>query len=297
MKILLFGADGFVGRAIYSSLQTKHQVIAVTRDKNKVAKSYGFYADLLKPLTIQKAIETVRPEVIINAAGIVSNTEESNQNPIFTSNILNAALSSELSYKKIIILGSAAEYGVVDADDSPVREDAVLNATSSYGLSKVKETTTALEFRKKYKLPIIIARIFNPFGQGMHQRLLVPQIISQIEEIKKGTRKSIEISRLDTKRDYINIKDVADAIKTIVEHDAKEVVYNIGSGKSTSNKELIEYMLQNSELTSKPPIIETMSEPEALVASQADITRLKTEFGWVPKYSVEQTVKELMHGE
>ena len=192
-------------------------------------------------------------------------------------------------------MGSAAEYGIVERKNIPVDEETPLNANSAYGLSKLKETTLALEYRSRHKLPITIARIFNPIGVSMHPRFLIPQIIGQIQEIEEGKRKSLEVSRLDTKRDYVSVKDVALAIKSLIGHQPLAAIYNIGSGRSTSNKKLMELIINNSKLKSRPKIVELSAEEPPLVATRADITRIQQEFGWHPIYSIEDTVKEIMY--
>jgi GDP-4-dehydro-6-deoxy-D-mannose reductase len=251
-------------------------------------------ADLLDKSSIKKALTIARPNIVINCAGIVDNSDASLNNIAFTTNLLESINESELKLDSIIILGSAAEYGLVDPKNVPVREDAPLNANAGYGLSKLKESQFALEYSKAKNLPVTVARIFNPIGSGMHHRFLVPKIIAQVNEIISGGKPSIEVSRLDSKRDYINVKDVAGAIAILAERHPRDKIYNIGSGKATSNGKLIEIILTNFKLPNPPQIIETSGESEQLVAIQADISRFANEFGWEPKFSIEDTIKEII---
>lgn len=294
MKILLFGAEGFIGKHVRQVLSAEHDVYSATRNPNP--SHHEHWVDLEDKQSIVKALKSVQPEVIINCAGVVENSEKSKLNILFTTNLLEAVKETGLKTDRIIISGSAAEYGVVDASNIPVRESAPLNASSGYGESKLKEELTALDFADKYEMPVIIARIFNPIGVGMHPKFLIPKIIQQLQEIKNGTRVAIEVSRLDSKRDYVSINDISSAIKHLVENKPKEKVYNIGSGVSTSNGQLIELIIQNMGLYSKPKIVELSAEPEQLVAIQADISRIQKEFGWSPSFIIEDTVKEIIHG-
>lgn len=293
MKILLLGAGGFIGRRVKEALDTNHEVYQSTLDTATIDMTV--HINLLKVSTIEDALKRTHPEVIINCAGVVDNSEKAAQNPIFTENLLRVAVNSKLEFNKIIISGSAAEYGVVGKNNISVNEDTPLKANSGYGLSKLKETTLALDFAKRYNLPVVIARIFNPIGVGMHHRFLIPRILQQINEIQSGMKDVVEVSRLDSKRDYVDVSDVASAIKSIVENKPKESAYNIGSGKSTSNGELVELILKNINLPQSPKIVETSNDPEPLVASQADIGRIKREFGWKPLITVEETIQEIMH--
>ncbi len=292
MNILVLGSDGFVGRNVKKSLSDAHNVYSASRN---VGGRKGYYhVDLLDRETISKVLKEVQPQVVINCAGIVENSEKAMQNPVFTSNLMDEAVVSGLKFENIIVLGSAAEYGLVDEKNIPVQEDTPLNANSGYGLSKLKEEEIALDFATKHNLHVTVARIFNPIGAGMHPRFLIPKMISQISEFKEGKLTSIEVSRLDSRRDYINIEDVALAIKTIVENKPKERVYNVGSGKSTSNGELIEIIIKNTKLPTRPKIVEASPDKEPLIAIQADIARIRSELGWAPIHSIEDTVMEII---
>jgi nucleoside-diphosphate-sugar epimerase len=244
--------------------------------------------------TISKVLKELKPQIIVNCAGIVENSDKALLNPVFVTNLLEGVVKSNLKLKRIITLGSAAEYGLVENADIALSEDSPLEATSLYGISKIQESAVIAKFREKYNLPIIVARVFNPIGVGMHHRFLIPKIISQVQEFRNGDRKSIEINRLDSKRDYVDVKDVALAIKSIIEGDPVSFVYNIGSGVSTSNQELLELILKNSKLKSRPEIIETSPNKEPIVAALADISRMKKEFGWLPASKLDDTVRKII---
>ena len=289
MKVLLFGADGFIGNTVLGALRGEHEVVGAIR--SDVPDEGYVLVDLLDRASISAAIKQVKPDIIISCAGVVENTEKADANPVFTGNILDEAKASGLVFKRIVISGSAAEFGLVDPSNIPVNEDAPLNANAGYGLSKVREEQVALAADG---LPVVVARIFNPIGSAMHPRFLIPKLISQLEEVKAGERDAVEVSRLDSKRDYIDVRDVASAIISIATGEPTERVYNVGSGVATSNGELIELILEELKLDTKPAFVETSESPEALVAIQADISRIKDEFGWSPAYDIKDTVKEIV---
>lgn len=294
MRVLLFGADGFIGRHVAEQLQKNHEVILAFRGNSTQVQQVS--VDLMEPATITRVLATVKPEVIINCAGVVTNDENAQLNVVFTRNILNGVLDQKLHLKHLVTCGSAAEYGVVKPANLPIKEGAPTNATSLYGRSKQKETQLALTYKVKHNLPITVLRIFNPIGAGMHPRLLIPQMIKQAKEIKLGKRKSIEISRLDSKRDYINIKDIADCFSKLLQSNKHTAdIYNVGSGVSTSNQYLLELIVKYSGLVDMPPVHEFMEEPESPVASEADIRLAQQDLGWKPKYSIEHIIKELVN--
>jgi len=293
MKILIVGSSGFIGRKVREVLSASHDVYAA--DRSGTDQGDNYFINLEDVASITKVIGAVKPEVIINCAGVVDSTARVELNGVFTKNLLQAAVDSGLVFKRIVISGSAAEYGVVDASNIPVNEDVPLNAQNVYGLSKVKETSFALAYGAEHNLPVVVARIFNPIGGGMHAKFLISRIIDQINEFKQGKRRALEVSRLDAKRDYIDIKDVALGIKALIENEPQEAVYNIGSGISTSNQELVDLIIDNSDLVDRPLVEQTSPDKEPLVAIQADISRMEREFGWKPQSTLVETVKEIMN--
>lgn len=291
MKIAVFGADGFIGRHVVACLED-HEVFSMIRSKS--ANPGTLTVDLLDRNTVITSLRETRPDVVINCAGIVSNTDNVEHNSTFTNNILDAIHELDIPVKRVIILGSAGEYGRVDYDNIPVDEDTPLNAESGYGFSKLVEERNAQRLAKKYNITLIVARIFNPIGTGMHPRFLIPQIIEQVHDLQAGNRETLEVSRLDARRDYIAVQDVAAAIKMLAIGTPGYSVYNIGSGVATSNRMLIDSIISSMALNSSPEVIELSSQPESVVAYQANITRIRTELGWKPICTVDQVIKEII---
>lgn len=289
MRVMVIGANGFVGKSIVEALSTKHDVRKAAR---KSMDDY-IHINLLEPKTIRRALSEAQPEVVVQCAGVVENNEHAKQNPLFTHNLLTEVVKLS-TQPKVIICGSAAEYGFVKAGDLPVKESTARKATSLYGLSKIEETNIALRFRDDYMLPVVVARIFNPIGVGMHKKFLIPKLLQQIKEISEGERTALEVTRLDSKRDYINVQDIARGIKALIETSPLHAEYNIGSGVSTSNGEIIELLVKSLKTSRLLAINETSHEPEELVANQADISRMKNEFGWKPGVTLDKTIREIV---
>lgn len=292
-KILVIGSDGFIGANVQAILSGSFDVYGAVMKGADGKRTHQI--DLLDRRTIARVFLAVQPNIVINNAGIVDKGEKAQLNLVFTTNLLETVAASGLKPERIILSGSAAEYGIVEK--LPVSEDTPVRATSDYGLSKLQETSFALAFASKHSLPVVIGRIFNPIGPNMNPGLMVPKIIEQVREVKQGRRKSIEISRLDSQRDYIHVKDIARAFRALVEGQPKRTVYNLGSGKSTTNQALVELILDNSKLVDRPAIVQTADIQEPLYASQADITRMHEEFGWLPRYTIQETIKELIDAE
>ncbi len=288
MKVMVLGSSGFVGRYVCDALAERHEVIRTSRSDST---ENSVRVDLSDRSTIEKALKLTMPEVILNCAGVIKNDETAQDNVLFTTNLLGAVVAAGLKPRRIIISGSAGEYGNVAS--LPVSENTPLNATSSYASSKAEEERAALQIARERELSVVVARIFNPIGPGMNPKQLLPNIIRMVKEIESGLSDSISVSRLDSIRDYVDVRDIARALLVLIEGEPSMSVYNIGSGRATSNAELIDMVIKNSGLDHSPEIVETVETAEQMVASQADISRISDEFGWTPRYGLEDTIKEI----
>lgn len=293
MKVLVIGADGFVGRNTVKELRKDASLEVITASRKHTE---DLVIDLSDRLSIEAAIMSVEPDVIVNCAGVVANDENAFKNGEFCRNLFEAIIARGVLYPKVIITGSAAEYGVVESP-GPVDEDTPLNATSDYGKSKIEEVAIAQKYAEEYNIDLVVARIFNPIGPGMGDKFLLTSLLKQIDGYRDGDTSNISVSRLDSKRDYIDVRDLASAIHHFVtgSNIDHHVVQNIGSGVSTSNGEILENILRLVELDEKPTIIETRTEPEPLYAACADISRIKSEYNWEPKYDLVSTIEEIIH--
>lgn len=289
MKILVAGSDGFIGRNVYHTLKKGDNAV-VGLSRPSLGEDYG--VDLSNYNDVEIVMREVQPEVIVNCAGVVSVDGDLDANKDISVNLLTAAITASPGLHRFVMCGSAGEYGVVNPKDYPIKESQPLAATQPYPVSKIGEEAAVREIGRAKNIDVIVARIFNPIGPKMAPRFLIPGILRQIDALRAGEADSIEVGRLDALRDYIDISDVASAIgylATTNAHTYQE--YNIGSGVPIKNRQLIELILKHSGCDRSTVIKETSSEPEKPIASQADITRMKDDFGWSPQVSLEETIK------
>lgn len=293
MKVLVIGADGFVGQNVTKVIKADRKLEVITASRSGAT---DFFVDLLDRASIKGVMGSQRPDVIVNCAGIVANTEEAFKNVEFTKNLLKEILSIGKPYAKLIISGSAAVYGVVKSGS--VNEDAPVGGISNYAKSKIEEERVALEYSEKYGIKLTIARIFNPIGPGMGEKFLLTSLLRQINDVRSGVANSISLSRLDTKRDYIDVRDIASAVHALVvgADETTHKILNVGSGHATSNGELLEALLSHIGLNEKPTIIEIQKHPEPHYADCADTTRIQAEFNWKPEYDLNTTTGDIIDG-
>ena len=241
-KVLIIGALGFTADCLIKSLENKYQVFKVDIKKRNF-KNY-YCVDVSDYNDCKKIINKINPNYIYNLAGSFTNKFQVDfkNNVIISKNILCAI--NQLQIKcKILLIGSAAEYGLVSKKDNPIKETSELLPISEYGLSKVSQTVIMKYYFKKYNTQVMMARAFNFVNKGISDKLFCGNLYKQIELFKKKKLKKIELSDLGSYRDYMDINNAVKEYVRIAEFGRPGEVYNVGSGKPTLTRNLCKKIL------------------------------------------------------
>lgn len=287
-RVLLIGANGFIGSNVYLRLKKDYEILATGNGSRDFIE-----LDLLDKQLIVKVFNDFKPDVIVSCAGIVQNNENAKLNIDFTKNILESL--TEINIKpKVILCGSASVYGIVEPKELPVNENCSRNPYGFYAEAKKAEEDFAVDFGSKNNINVVVLRIFNPIGKGMKERFLITSLVSQINEVKTGKKNAITVNRLDAMRDFLDIRDLSEAIATIVSSKNQHHVYNVGSGITVSVKQVIDKILELNKMNKDIEIIQTGDAPEPIYAGWADISRIRNDIGWKPMYNLESSIKEIL---
>jgi GDP-4-dehydro-6-deoxy-D-mannose reductase len=130
---------------------------------------------------------------------------------------------------RVVLIGSAAEYGVVSPGENPLREDHVLMPVSAYGVSKAWQTQL-MGLYCSDGVDVICARVFNLWGPGVSDRLFAGRLRRQIDEVLAGTRGRIEVGPTNAVRDYLSTAEAAVQLMAIASRGKAGQVYHVASG-------------------------------------------------------------------
>jgi len=235
-KVLLTGSTGALGQALASRLHAK------PADFTVFAPGRGEHDDSLDLRDgdqIARTIERTRPDLIMHLAATFSNEfdEAYAVNVAATRHILEAVEASGQPVR-VVLVGSAAEYGPVAADENPVGEDHVLRPVSIYGITKAWQTELAYLHASR-GANVVVARIFNLTGPHLSERLFVGRLHKQIEEIRRGERTRIEVGPLSAVRDYLPIDEAVKQLLAIADFGEAGKVYHVASGQPVTMRELL----------------------------------------------------------
>jgi len=253
-KILILGASGFSGKHLISHLNSQlpgvYEIHSVDIIIHPSIESTTLFhqVDVKDKGELAKIIDSVRPEFIINLIGTFNSKNWEDYyavNVLITKNLLDAVISLSLKESRILLIGSAAEYGYPKTN--PIFENDELRPVNHYGLSKVMQTQLALYYADIHGVNIFIARTFNVTGEGISTALSIGSFAKQIMSAKNND--TIVVGNLETERDFLPIEEVVSRYLFLLENGESGTIYNICSGKPKKMIDVVEKMIKESGKT------------------------------------------------
>ena len=229
-KVLVTGATGALGHAVVAQLRKDRNCHVIVTSHSCVNGS-DFQLDVRNREKVINLIKNIKPDLVLHLAATFTNDfdEAYAVNVEGTRHLLDAV--QQINFiTRVVLIGSAAEYGAVQPEDNPIREDHVLNPISIYGLTKAWQTQLSGLYASR-GVDVIVARVFNLDGPNLSERLFIGRLQKQIDEILKGRKSEIELGPLTAIRDYVSTDDAADQILAIAAHGISGRVYHVASGK------------------------------------------------------------------
>jgi nucleoside-diphosphate-sugar epimerase len=246
---LVTGATGGLGAIFAKWLRDNRSEQVWRSGRRQLADSDYHACDLTDANATRGLIAKLRPRAIFHMAGEFTSSFDAG----YSVNVLGArhiieALIAEKIEARVVLLGSAAEYGVVSGDDNPIGEDRVLRPVSAYGVTKAWQTQLGFYFAHNSAVEIVIARMFNLLAPGLSARLFVGSVEAQIAACLSGDATEIIVGNLDAERDYVRVDQAIDQLSMIAAHGKSGEVYHVASGKPISMRALLHTMLSDAGL-------------------------------------------------
>lgn len=207
-------------------------------------------------------------------------------------NVLDA-IRSHCPEARVLTIGSAEEYGMVQPPKPTIDEETGLFPVNPYAVSKVTQDLLAHSYYLSYKLNIIRVRPFNHIGTRQTGDFAVPAFAKQIVAVERGEQQTIHVGKIDAIRDFTSVTDVVRGYILLMEKGEVGQVYNIGSGKGIVIKDLLEMMIRYS---TRPMTIETDQgrirplDVPGLIADNGKIRAL----GWSPVIPIETELQNVI---
>lgn len=260
MTILVTGANGGFGKIFLPILRTKYLEPVIGTGRSNIESADYFSCDLTDVRSVSCLIAKVKPRLIFHLAGSFTGQFENDfkVNTLSAKYLFDSILAQKL-VTRIVVFGSAAEYGAVLAEDNPISEMQPCKPVSVYGLTKYYQTAIAEFYARTTNSDVVIARVFNLAIAGLSQRLFFGRAHAMIEAYKHKQIAKMEFGNLSSERDYIGAEEAVSQLLAIAERGISGEVYNVGGGVPKTMRSLLIEMLSKEGIPTDV-IIETSSE-------------------------------------
>jgi len=296
MKILVVGGAGFIGSHLVDKLVERGHDVIVLDDlsagklsnldavKDQISFKQGSVCDLELMRLLTKDVDVIyhlATQCLVKGLGNPYLMHQVNDIGTF-----NVCLTAKENNCKIIYIGTSEEYG--PQETFPIKETALLNPVSIYGITKVVGELYVRFFNKIYDVPAVIIRPFNTFGPRQREDAYAGVITSFVKRLTNNLAPIIFGDGLQT-RDFTYVSDIVEGIVLLSKLENGEVV-NLGSETETSVLDIATAL--NHILRENMPISPVFDAPRINDVRQlrADITIAKN-YGYKPKVKFEVGLK------
>ena len=278
-KIVVTGHNGFLGSNLVEKLSSNYEVFGISKNLSQ-SNIIQIEKDVRK-ITVEDIPDNI--SCIIHLAAITDIIEcQKNPSKCFDINVDGTKNMLEICNKsksKFIFLSTSHVYG--NPIKLPISEDHPQNPNSIYSESKLKAENLCKTYSESGDLDLSILRVFSVYGPKSPDHLVISRIISQI--LKKDL---IKLGNLQSKRDFIFVSDVVNAIETCIKNINGFNVFNVGSEKSQSIAEICNFLkkISNKDFimqSEKSKIRE--NDPMEIIS---DCTKLK-KLNWKPEIDIQ----------
>lgn len=296
MRVLLLGADGYLGRHVADRLLADPAVQLTTLGRGDDA-DVRFDLSTGSPGALARFLDAVHPGVLVNCAGATRGgaRELSRHNTVATATVCESLRRSSCT-ARLVHVGCAAEYGPSQFGSS-TGEDAVPRPGGPYGVSKLAATELVLGSG----LDAVVLRVFPPVGPGTPAGSPVGRLAEAMRRAMQQGESELKLGGLAVQRDFVDVRDVARSVHA-ASLSAAQGVINIGTGRAVRLREVAALLAR---VAGYPGNLHELDDPQAGIApphgypdgcgswQQADVRTARDRLGWRPRIGLEESLADI----
>ncbi len=209
-------------------------------------------------------------------------------------NVLQAAIAMG-SCPRVLVVGSADEYGDVHPDELPITEKHCLRPNNPYAVSKVTQDMLGYQYFASHKLPVVRVRPFNHIGPGQSPAFVASAFAKQIAEIEAGLREPIvRVGNLGARRDFSDVRDIVRGYYLALTQGEPGEVYNLGTERSYAISDLLDRLIQLCRVPVTVRVDPSRLRPADVPDVVADCSRFRAQTGWQAEIPFEQSLVDIL---
>jgi GDP-4-dehydro-6-deoxy-D-mannose reductase len=302
MRVLVTGASGFVGPHVLRAVHDAgHEAWGTDRSPRPGSPRHRT-CDLADAGQARAMLAAMRPDAVVHLAGTASVArsfdhpqEVLGNNLLAACNLLEAVRGEPGAGIRVLLVGSAEQYGPVRPDELPVGEAHPQRPASPYAVSKVAQEHLALQYRAAWGLDVVLTRSFNHSGPGQSPDFVLPAIARQIAAAEAGAAEPVlHVGNLDVERDFLDVRDVARAYVLLLEKGESGAVYNVCSGEAVHLRALVDALVSRARVAMRIETDPARFRPADLPALRGDPSRLRQATGWERRIPLATTLADVL---
>ena len=305
MKVLVTGANGFVGRSVVRRLLAEgDSVVAAVGPGAAGSPAAANLAtvplDLANDVSVRACFAEPVDAVIHLAAIALSRAADRDPGLAWSVNAkgtgkLAAALARAAARwptPPLLLLASTAE--VYGWQQRPIKEEDGIQPTTPYSASKLGAELAAEQVGRCCGLKVIIARPFPHSGAGQDDSFWIPARCRMLREVKRNGWAAVPVGDLTAVRDFLHVDDVADAYALLLTRGTPGEVYNIASGRPVTLDEIHTRLEQLLGITPKREVDASHVRREARPYLVGDAAKLRAATGWRPARTLDDMLRDVL---
>jgi len=312
VKVLVTGADGFVGRWLVRRLLDDGREVygavrpSVTpRDDGLTVEERAAVRwvplEVTDSESVRKCVDLPYDAVVHLAA--VSSGADALRDPGMAWTV-NAAGTARLAHvlaeakrqdradPVFLVVSTSEVYG--RGQSVPRRETDAVAPCSPYAASKLGAEEAALEAWRRVGLRVIVARAFAHTGPGQDSRFVVPAFAQRLTFAKNIGAPVVKVGNLEPVRDLLHVQDVVDAYVRLLARGEPGESYNVASGQGISLEDLLFRMAALLDLRPIPEADPELARPAEIPHLVGDSSKLRAATGWCPRRSLDETLRDVL---
>jgi|TARA_B110000438_G_C15816548_1_gene652242 nucleoside-diphosphate-sugar epimerase len=294
MKILVTGANGFIGKSLIKFLDKKiseDEVIGVVKELNPSKFINNSRISFIEANLLNKNLENILPkdiDVIIHLAGKPNTfltSEESRQqfleNVKMTSNVLDFA--EKTTAKRIIFSSSCYVY--TNENKLPFNEKLTAVPSNSLGASKLASEALLKAHSISKGVDVVCLRLFTVYGPNSREIQFIPEAIKKI----LSNEGPATFGNGSVERDFVFIDDVLEAFSSAIHKDISKqfITLNIGSGIACSIEKIVDILKESINPNKKIVFAKEKAKDSQVDPNHlADVSSAKKYLDWKPKTDI-----------
>lgn len=296
MRILVTGSLGFVARHLIPELENSgHEVL-----RHDIEYISGYhYCDLRDRRATTKLVKALKPDACVHLAGIAfvpmgwrDPELVYSVNLMGTLNLLEA-FRHQRPGARVLVVSSSLIYRNNCSPGERLDEQAYMYPPDIYAISKIAADLTALGYASRYGMPVMTARPINHIGPGQSTKFVTASFAAQLKSMAVAKRPAtIHVGNLESRRDFVDVRDVVRAYRLLIEQGEPGEPYNIATGRLHTIREVLERLCAIAGVEPEIEIDPKLHRPTDS-SPLMDISKIRSRTGWEPRIPLEQTLRDL----